>query len=279
MVTNCDRKTRRSYKMPDELLPGEYIRSRIYYIRGCKVLLDRDLAELYGVETKYLNRQVKRNKVRFPERFMFQLSEEEFSNLRCQNVTSSWGGIRYMPYAFTEQGVAMLSGVLSSQRAISVNIQIMDAFVSVRHYLIDKNEIEQVLKDMLDRQVSEAMDALYKMVENRAAGVVISNNSNSIISIGDITVGGNMKLSDELYDLIKRILSDLNEVDLPAKAKEIIQANRESLNILLKEDKPAKGRLKECLLTIKTALEITTIGNNAGNIIMERIHQIMKLLG
>ncbi len=107
------------------MLPDELISNKIYFIRGTKVMLDRDLAELYGVLTGNLNKAVKRNIKRFPEDFMFQLTKEEFENLIFQFGTSSWGGTRSLPYAFTEQGVAMLSGILNSDRAINVNIQIM----------------------------------------------------------------------------------------------------------------------------------------------------------
>lgn len=113
----------------------EEIRSRIYSIRGKQVMLDKDLAELYGVETGALNRAVKRNIERFPSDFMFQLSKEEYSILKCQIGISSWGGARTLPYAFTEQGVAMLSGVLRSPIAVEVNIRIMRTFVAVRQYL------------------------------------------------------------------------------------------------------------------------------------------------
>ena len=142
-------------------LANDSIRNRIYEVRGVKVMLDRDLAEMYEVETKMLNRQVKRNIERFPPDFMFQLTEREWEFLRCQTVTSndslrvqdgmldencqeilkcqngtsSWGGVRRPPFAFTEQGVAMLSGVLRSERAVRVNIQIMRAFVAVRQAL------------------------------------------------------------------------------------------------------------------------------------------------
>ena len=101
----------------------EVVAGKIYHVRGKTVMLDEDLARLYGVETKYLIRQVKRNRERFPEDFMLLLTQNEF--LRCQNVTSKRGGRRYLPFAFTEQGVAMLSSVLRSQQAIMVNIQIM----------------------------------------------------------------------------------------------------------------------------------------------------------
>lgn len=110
------------------------IQHKIHEIRGHKVMLDFDLAELYEVETKNLNKAVKRNFNRFPEDFMFQLTKDKMDNLRFQFGTSSWGGSRYLPYAFTEQGVAMLSSVLKSDKAVEVNIAIMRAFVFVRQY-------------------------------------------------------------------------------------------------------------------------------------------------
>ncbi len=106
--------------------------SKIYLIRGQKVMLDMDLAELYGVETKQLKRAVRRNEKRFPLDFMFELANDEFENLRSNFGTSSWGGIRYAPMAFTEQGVAMLSSVLNSDRAILVNIRIIRIFTRMR---------------------------------------------------------------------------------------------------------------------------------------------------
>lgn len=114
------------------------IQSKIYEIRGQRVMLDFDLAGLYQVETKALNRAVKRNIERFPERYMFQLSKDEFDNLRCQIGTSSThGGTRYLPYVFTEQGVSMLSAVLRSPIAIQVSISIMDAFVAMRQLILN----------------------------------------------------------------------------------------------------------------------------------------------
>lgn len=108
------------------------IRDKIYELRGQKVMLDRDLAAMYGIETRILNQAVKRNADRFPDDFMFQLNNEEFNNLISQNGISNWGGVRKRPYAFTELGVAMLSSVLNSKTAIQVNIGIMRAFVVVR---------------------------------------------------------------------------------------------------------------------------------------------------
>jgi len=113
----------------------EEIRSRIHTIRGKQVMLDKDLAELYGVEVKRLNEAVKRNIKRFPDDFMFQLQQEEWGILKSQFATSRWGGTRKLPFAFTEQGVAMLSSVLRSDTAIEVNIRIMRTFVAVRQYL------------------------------------------------------------------------------------------------------------------------------------------------
>jgi phage regulator Rha-like protein len=122
-------------------IADEVVMNKIYLIRGHKVMLDRDLAELYGVETKQLKRAVKRNMDRFPEDFMFELDDQELENLRSQFGTSSWGGVRYAPMAFTEQGVAMLSSVLNSKRAIAVNIQIIRVFTKMRQLLMAHKDI------------------------------------------------------------------------------------------------------------------------------------------
>ncbi len=130
-------------------VPQAIIEQRIFVIRGHKVMLSNHLAELYQVEPKRLIQAVKRNKVRFPDDFMFQLSRDEFRNLKSQFVTSSWGGPRRStPYAFTEQGVAMLSGVLRSKRAIQVNIAIMRAFVKLREILSAHKELAQKLSEL-----------------------------------------------------------------------------------------------------------------------------------
>ena len=119
----------------------EIIATKIFDIRSKKVMLDHDLAKLYGVETSYLTRQVRRNIERFPEDFMYQLTRQEVRNLKCHFGTSSWGGIRKLPYVFTEQGVAMLSSVLNSRRAIQVNIQIMRAFIKLKELLLTHKEL------------------------------------------------------------------------------------------------------------------------------------------
>jgi hypothetical protein len=133
----------------------EEIISKIYFIRDKKIMLDKDLAELYDVTTGNLNKAVKRNLKRFPEDFMFQLTEAEFKNLIFQSGTSSWGGTRKMPYGFTEQGVAMLSGVLNSDRAIEVNIRIIRIFTKLREMLLTHKDIllkmEKVEKNMMQQ--------------------------------------------------------------------------------------------------------------------------------
>ena len=153
-------------EMPNWHLKTANIETLIYVVRNCQVMLDSDLAQLYGVETSYLNRQVKRNIGRFPEDFMFELSSEELSDLRCQNGTSSWGGSRYLPHAFTENGIAMLSGILRSDTAIEVNIRIMRAFSSMRHFLATNAHVFQRLASLemhqleTDRRIDQVFQRL-----------------------------------------------------------------------------------------------------------------------
>lgn len=153
--------------MSKELVPVEVIENKIYLIRGQKVMLDNDLAMLYKVPTFRLNEQVKRNNERFPDDFMFQLTKEEFEILISQNAMSSWGGRRYLPYAFTEQGVAMLSSVLNSKRAIYVNIQIMRAFVKLRRILSTHEDLRRKIAEMekkYDGQFKVVFDAINEMI-------------------------------------------------------------------------------------------------------------------
>ena len=135
----------------ETLIPNETIVQKIIVIRQQKIMLDSDLAQLYRVETKYLKRQVKRNLERFPDDFMFELTPEEIENLRCQIGTSSWGGSRYTPMAFTEQGVAMLSSVLNSGIAIQVNIQIIRVFSGMRELLSSQHELLKKVNELEDR--------------------------------------------------------------------------------------------------------------------------------
>jgi phage regulator Rha-like protein len=132
----------------------EVIATRILEIRGKKVMLDRDLAKLYGVATRNLNKAVKRNIERFPEDFMYQLTNEEVTNSKFQFGTSSWGGTRKLPHVFTEQGVAMLSGVLNSKRAIQVNIMIMRAFTKLRELLLTHKDLAIKL-EALEKKYAE----------------------------------------------------------------------------------------------------------------------------
>ena len=167
------------------------IQNRIYEIRGERVMLDRDLAGLYEVETKVLNQAVKRNINRFPTDFMFQLTREEFENLRFQFETSNnydcsrsqivtlnksrGQNLKYLPYVFTEQGVAMLSGVINSDKAIAMNIAIMRAFVAVRQVLVKQNDIKTQLKEIKERigdhdvQLNQIYDAIENLLDEKAA--------------------------------------------------------------------------------------------------------------
>jgi len=174
------------------------IQNRIHEIRGERVMLDFDLASLYEVETKALNQAVKRNIKRFPDDFMFQLTSAEFeeirlhidasnqgtssqivmtggTNLKSQIVTSSWGGTRKMPYAFTEQGVAMLSGILKSDKAINMNIAIMRAFVDVRKILLKQSNLNEQLTEIKERigehdvQLNELYDAMENLIDDKIA--------------------------------------------------------------------------------------------------------------
>ncbi len=160
--------------MSNITIPDEVVISKIYYIRDQKVMLDSDLADLYEVETRVLNQQVKRNIDRFPDDFMFQLTDVEWEILKSQNATSSWGGRRKLPYVFTEHGVLMLSSVLNSKKSIAVNIQIMRVFTKLRAMLTDnlnlKLEIEQIKKKLTNQSknielVFDYLDELTKKVD------------------------------------------------------------------------------------------------------------------
>ncbi len=160
--------------MSDKLtIPEEVVISKIYYIRDLKVMLDSDLAELYEVETRVLNQQVKRNQDRFPDDFMFQLTETEWEALKSQNTPPNWGGRRKPPYAFTEHGVLMLSSVLNSKKAIAVNIQIMRIFTKLREMLTDnlhlKLEIEEIKKKLSNqsKNIELVFNYLDELIEKK----------------------------------------------------------------------------------------------------------------
>ena len=155
-------------KETSSIVPVERIEKAIFMIRGHKVMLSSHLADLYGVVPKVLVQAVKRNGDRFPEDFMFQLSAGEFANLKSQIVTSSWGGLRRAtPYAFTEQGVAMLSSVLRSKRAVQVNIEIMRAFVRLRKILASHADLArklEALEKKYDSQFKVVFDAIRQLM-------------------------------------------------------------------------------------------------------------------
>jgi phage regulator Rha-like protein len=148
----------------------QLLQSRIHSIRGEKVMLASDLAEIYGVETRALNQAVKRNPTRFPSRFMFQLTAEEVSNLKSQFVTSSWGGARRaLPYAFTEHGAVMLAAVLNSQRAVQLSLHVVQAFVNLGHLMMEHKELSKKIEALEgkvgkhDKQLQEVIGAIRMM--------------------------------------------------------------------------------------------------------------------
>ncbi len=157
----------------NEIIPSEQVLNRIYLVRSVKVMLDYDLAKLYNIETKVLKQAVRRNIKRFPDDFMFELSKDEYDVLRSQIVTSNRGGTRYLPMAFTEQGVAMLSSVLNGDRAVQVNIQIMRAFIQLRKMIYSNDALNKKIESLerkYDNQfriVFQAIKRLLKDDENR----------------------------------------------------------------------------------------------------------------
>jgi len=170
-------KTKSISKSPSLRVDAGLVSRRIHLIRRHRVMLDTDLAELYQVETKALNRAVQRNPGRFPEDFMFQLNEKEVGNLRCQiGTSSSHGGRRYFPYAFTQEGIAMLSSVLHSPRAVQVNVAIMRAFVRLREVMATHKELAEKLTELEkkfnkhDKEIQIVFDTLKKLVAPATAG-------------------------------------------------------------------------------------------------------------
>ncbi|HUR64799.1 MAG TPA: ORF6N domain-containing protein [Chitinophagaceae bacterium] len=148
------------------------IQQKIYEIRGQKVMLDFDLAELYGVQTKHLKEAVKRNKKRFPKDFMFHLNKKEFTLLRSQNATSNKrGGTRYMPFAFTEQGVGMLSGILNSGKAVQMHIAIVRAFVTLKQFALNYKDLTEQIQEIRQTVGSHSLQLkqIYKAIENMLA--------------------------------------------------------------------------------------------------------------
>lgn len=159
--------------MENGVIPKEVITDKIYFIRNQKVMLDRDLAALYGVETKRINEQIKRNSARFPDNFMFPLTEEEYQNLKSHFATSSWGGSRKLPYAFTEHGILQLANVLKSERATQMSIRIIEVFVSLRDYLLTnmnlKFDLEEIKKKLVnhDKNIELVFSYLDELIQKQ----------------------------------------------------------------------------------------------------------------
>ena len=151
-----------------EIIPENIIEQKIFLIRGQKVMFDRDLATLYEVETKILNKAVRRNIERFPSDFMFQLTRDEFDNLKFKFGTSSWGGTRKLPLVFTENGVAMLSSILNSKRAIQVNIQIMRAFTKLRTLMASHKDIRRMIENM-EKKYDEQFHVVFEAIKQLLA--------------------------------------------------------------------------------------------------------------
>lgn len=148
----------------ESFITDKHIINKIYVVRDHKVMLDRDLAALYGVTTKRLNEQVKRNYKRFPSAFMFQLHEDELDSLRSQNATSSWGGRRYLPYAFTEHGALMRASVLKSDRAIDMSISVINAFIQMREVLRGHAELRDMIQK-LDSKTDKNFQLVWKTLK------------------------------------------------------------------------------------------------------------------
>jgi len=220
------------------------LKDKILTIRNQQVMLDRDLAELYGVEVKYLKRQVRRNKKRFPEHFSFQLNNVEFKYWRRQNVTSNSDkmGLRYSPFAFTEQGVSMLSAVLKSNKAIEVSIEIMEAFVTMRKFLVQNATIFQKFQQFdqkileYDKNFEEIFQAIRQKQLSPNKGIFFDGQIfDAYIFVSDIikNAKGNIILIDNYIDTsVLTLLSKKKE-----KVKVIIYTKEISKQLLLDQDK------------------------------------------
>ena len=232
-----------------QVIDNKKIESMIYEIRGVQVILDKDLAFLYDTETKKINQAVKRNKERFPEEFCFQLTENEFIDLRSQIVTSSlsrnWGGVRYLPYAFTEQGVAMLSALLKTEKAVKQSIAVMNAFVAMRRFLssnlleqnfyknkvLEHDERIKLLEDsfssktfsnelFFDGQIYDAHSLLLKIINSAKKSIVIIDNY----------------ISSELLDILSETNKNVTIYSKNLNNNLISKYNKQYHNVSLKID-------------------------------------------
>lgn len=238
------------------------IRSRIYFIRGQEVMLDYDLASLYGVETKRLNERVKRNIKRFPESFRFQLNQEEYDNLRSQNATSSdeYGGRRYLPYAFTEQGIAMLSAILRTDVAIDMSIRIMESFVEMRRFIASNALLLEKITAVELKQIEFQKDTEEKLDEVFA---YISDHSESEQKIF---------FDGQIYDAFSLLIS------LVQKAKKSIilidgYVDVGTLNIIAKKSSGVDVRIHTYSNTRLTKADIKTFNSQYPSLIVTHGNQ------
>ena len=217
------------------------IEKKIFVIRGVQVMIDRDIAELYGVETKVLNQAVKRNITRFPDEFMFQLTRDEIENLKSQFVTSSWGGTRKLPYAFTEQGCAMISAILKSETAVQVSIQIMKAFVSMRHFVQSNSQLFAELKSMREHQLEtdvhlkesdKRIDQLFTLMDKYNV-----NDTQGIFFQGQI-FDAYAKFESFIQSAQKEIILIDNYVDLTVLQR--LAKKKKGVNIIIYTDPKTK---------------------------------------
>ena len=201
-----------SLVLTDDLAPRQ-VSSRIHFIRGQHVILDSDLAWMYGVETKALNKAVSRNARRFPEHFRFQLSPDEWSNLRFQSGTSSvtHGGRRFLPYAFTEQGVAMLSAVLSSDRAVQVSIRIMDAFVEMRRFFLQNSTLFEKVNRLELRQLAHIAESDEKF--NKLFNALEKSSTTDLATQGIFFEGQIFDAYAFVSALIRKAKKSINLID------------------------------------------------------------------
>lgn len=228
------------YGMENEISTLQ-IEKKIFVIRGVQVMIDRDIAELYGVETKVLNQAVKRNITRFPDEFMFQLTRDEIENLKSQFVTSSWGGTRKLPYAFTEQGCAMISAILKSETAVQVSIQIMKAFVSMRHFVQSNSQLFAELKSMREHQLEtdvhlkesdKRIDQLFTLMDKYNV-----NDTQGIFFQGQI-FDAYAKFESFIQSAQKEIILIDNYVDLTVLQR--LAKKKKGVNIIIYTDPKTK---------------------------------------
>lgn len=249
------------------IISEEHIKNVIYNIRGKQVMLDSDLAKLYEVSTSRLNEQVKRNIERFPEDFMFRLTEKEWKNLKSQNATSSWGGRRKLPNVFTEQGISTLSGVLNSKTAIRVNIAIMRAFVGMRKFLIANanlfqrierielkqletdNKIGQIINALEDKslkpkqgiffegQIFDAYKFVSKLIKSASKSIILLDNyvDETVLTL----FSKNQKVDVTIYtkNLTKQLKLDLSKYNAQYRAIEIKKFNKAHDRFLIIDNK------------------------------------------